>query len=58
MYNMKDGRTSIFYQLCLCINAYIFVYTSHKGECFPLTVIDNKALGTGYTCYKANCNKA
>jgi hypothetical protein len=57
-YNIKDGRTSIVFQLYLYMNAYMFVYAPHEGECFPLTVIGNKALSAGYTCYKANCKKA
>jgi len=40
------------------MNAYIFVYIFHQTECYPLTVIGNKALHTEYTSYKANFEKA
>jgi len=40
------------------MNAYIFVYIFHQAECYPLTVIGNKALRTEYTSYKANFEKA
>jgi len=40
------------------MNAYIFVYIFHQEECYPQTVIGNKALGTEYTRYKASFEKA
>jgi len=40
------------------MNAYIFVCIFHQAECYPLTVIANKALDTKYTSYKANFEKA